>query len=138
MDEEQLKKAQDPFYTNGVKHPNRKVGLGIPFLIQTATETGGSWNITSKKGKGTEVDCRFDLSNIDTPPVGDIPGYFRDALTLEGSYEMIIHRENHSNNKTINYTVTRSDLINALGDMSNGGALVLLGQYLKNLETEEN
>ncbi|HPS45061.1 MAG TPA: sensor histidine kinase, partial [Treponemataceae bacterium] len=45
----ELKRAEDPFYTDGTKHPGRKVGLGIPFLIQTAESTGGSWSIKSNK-----------------------------------------------------------------------------------------
>ena len=38
MDEDQLKKAVDPFYTDGIKHKSRKVGLGLPFLIQTVEQ----------------------------------------------------------------------------------------------------
>ncbi|MDC7247604.1 MAG: sensor histidine kinase, partial [Sphaerochaetaceae bacterium] len=34
MSEEQLRKALDPFYSDGVKHEHRKVGLGLPFLQQ--------------------------------------------------------------------------------------------------------
>ena len=40
--EEQLL-ARDPFVSDGIKHPNRKVGLGIPFLIQTAEISGGGF-----------------------------------------------------------------------------------------------
>ncbi|MDR0494561.1 MAG: ATP-binding protein, partial [Treponema sp.] len=96
-----LEKAMDPFVTDGVKHPGRKVGLGIPFLIQTAEQSGGGWRISAAKedcepalrfggahvtgnsadaGIGTTVEAWFDLANVDTPPVGDIPGLFRTAL----------------------------------------------------------
>jgi len=47
MTAEELQKASDPFYTDGIKHPGRKIGLGIPFLIQTADSTGGTWLISS-------------------------------------------------------------------------------------------
>ena len=49
MSKEELERAVDPFVTDGVKHPNRKVGLGIPFLIQTAEQSGGGWEIMSAK-----------------------------------------------------------------------------------------
>jgi hypothetical protein len=136
MSGEQLKKATDPFYTDGIKHPLRKVGLGIPFLIQTAEETGGSWNIRSESGRGTIVDARFDLTNIDTPPVGDVAGYFRQILTFDGRYEMVIRRKT----PTLDYAVKRSELLEALGLVDEGSftdanALALLGAYLENMES---
>ena len=33
MDAATLAKALDPFWTDGEKHPGRKVGLGLPFLL---------------------------------------------------------------------------------------------------------
>lgn len=136
MSSERLKKATDPFYTDGVKHPGRKVGLGIPFLIQTAEETGGSWNIKSEKGQGTVVHARFDLTNIDTPPVGDVTGYFRQILTFDGRYEMVIHRKT----PTLNYEVKRSELLEAMeleknGSFTDANALSLLGAYLESMES---
>jgi Histidine kinase-, DNA gyrase B-, and HSP90-like ATPase len=135
MTPEQLKRATDPFYTDGIKHPGRKVGLGIPFLIQTAETCGGQWNIRSEKGKGTVVTCRFDLTNIDTPPVGDVTGYFRQILTFDGRYEMVIERKTPS----FSYTVRRSELLDALaladqGSFTDAGSLALLGQYLESME----
>jgi nitrogen fixation/metabolism regulation signal transduction histidine kinase len=41
MTKEELQRAVDPFVTDGVKHPHRKIGLGLPFLIQTAEQSGG-------------------------------------------------------------------------------------------------
>jgi hypothetical protein len=136
MSPEQLKKATDPFYTDGIKHPGRKVGLGIPFLIQTADETGGSWNIRSESGRGTIVEARFDLTNIDTPPVGDVTGYFRQILTFDGRYEMVIHRKTMA----LDYEVKRSELLEALeleeiGSFTDANALSLLGQYLESIES---
>ena len=136
MSPEQLKKATDPFYTDGIKHPGRKVGLGIPFLIQTADETGGSWNIRSESGRGTIVEARFDLTNIDTPPVGDVTGYFRQILTFDGRYEMIIRRKA----PTLEYTVKRSELLEALelekeGSFTDANSLALLGTYLESMES---
>lgn len=142
MTKEHLSRATDPFYTDGIKHPKRKVGLGIPFLIQTAESTGGSWKIVSETGDedgkkpGTIVECSFDLTNIDTPPVGDVCGYFHQIMTFDGNYEMIIKRS-----KTLlDYTLTRSELLEALGLNETGrfedaNALSLLRQYLEECET---
>ena len=47
MSRDNLDHAMDPFVTDGVKHPGRRVGLGIPFLIQTALQSGGGWRINS-------------------------------------------------------------------------------------------
>ena len=49
MTEGELKKASDPFYTDGIKHSGRKIGLGIPFLIQTVEQADGSFEIQSEK-----------------------------------------------------------------------------------------
>ncbi len=146
MTEGQLKRATDPFYTDGVKHPGRKIGLGIPFLIQTAESTGGSWNIRSTPAggdapHGTVVTCEFDLENIDTPPVGDVTGYFRQILTFDGRYEMRIAYRAERGGKTIEYEVRRSELLEALGleregSFEDASSLSLLGQYLESLMEE--
>lgn len=146
MSSDELARATDPFYTDGVKHPGRKVGLGIPFLIQTAESTGGSWKIASNKAgigdregnqkHGTVVEARFDLTNIDTPPVGDVAGYFRQALSYDGAYEMILLRKAPS----IEYVARRSELLEALaladeGSFTDANSLSLLAQYLESAET---
>lgn len=70
MDAETLAKVTDPFYTT---RTTRKVGLGLPFLIQNAEQTGGNVRIISQPGKGTEVTAHFFSSHIDCPPWGNLP-----------------------------------------------------------------
>jgi hypothetical protein len=135
MTPEELKRATDPFWTDGIKHPGRKVGLGIPFLIQTAESCGGTWNIRSNKGFGTTLEATFDLTNIDTPPMGDVAGYFRQIMTFDGRYELTITR--HS--PRLDYVVRRSELLEALGLADTGSfedanSHALLGQYLESME----
>lgn len=140
MTAEELQKASDPFYTDGIKHPGRKIGLGIPFLIQTAESTGGSWNISSEKGRGTLLESAFDPTNIDTPPVGSVAGFIRQVLTLEGSYEMIVRRTRKTDaGDETSYEVRRSELLEALGlaeagSFTDANALALLGTYLESME----
>lgn len=147
MTEAELARATDPFYTDGIKHPGRKIGLGIPFLIQTAESTGGTWKIESRKrgetgpdgNHGTRVRCSFDLSNIDTPPVGDVAGYFRHILTFDGRYGMTVEYRETKNGKTAReFTLERSELLEALGLADEGGfydanAIVLLGTFIESL-----
>ena len=70
MSGEELKRATDPFYTDGVKHRHRKVGLGLPFLLQTVEMTDGTWSIQSKKGEGTRLAFHLNVNHIDLPKIG--------------------------------------------------------------------
>ncbi len=71
MDEAFLCQVTDPWTTT---RTTRKVGLGIPFLKQTAEMCDGSFTITSAPGKGTCVTATFRRSHIDRPPLGDVVG----------------------------------------------------------------
>lgn len=80
MDAETVSRITNPFYTT---RTTRKVGLGIPFLIQNAEQAGGHVSITSEPGKGTAVTACFITSNIDCPPMGDLPGTV--AMLISGN-----------------------------------------------------
>lgn len=135
MSDEEMKRATDPFYTDGVKHKYRKVGLGLPFLIQTVEATDSTWNLRSKKGEGTILSFRLNLRHIDLPPVGDLPLAFFSAMIFDGSYELIIHRSYNGSCET-EYTVTRSELKEALGSFEDAEALALLKQFLTDQESD--
>jgi hypothetical protein len=137
MTKEELKRAQDPFVTDGIKHPHRKVGLGLPFLIQTAETSGGGWEMESRKRgetepSGTEVVAWFDLGNVDTPPIGDIPGMFRTVLLFNGPADLIIRRFREK--PPLDYEVRKTELADALGDLEDTRSLILLDQYLRSLD----
>jgi hypothetical protein len=136
MTEEQLQKAVDPFVTDGVKHPHRKIGLGLPFLIQTAEQSGGGWDVKSEKGKGTTATAWFDLNNVDTPPVGDLPGMFRTVLMFNGPAEIIIRRQ-RGGDMPLDYEIRKTELSEALGGLEDVASLLLLKQYLCSLEESE-
>jgi len=130
MTQEELKKAIDPFITDGVKHPGRKVGLGLPFLIQTAQQSGGGWDIKSEKGKGTKVTAWFDSGNFDMPPVGDIALMFRTIFMFNSAGEIVIRRRKPNDE----YEVRKSELLEAIGNFEEVSNLILLGEYLQGLE----
>jgi hypothetical protein len=134
MSRETLMKAEDPFYTDGKKHPNRKVGLGIPFLIQTAEETDGFWDIASEPGKGTTVTMKFNLANIDTPPVGNLPDLFLELMTLPGDYDMDIHRTDKA--AGLDYRFNRNELKDVLGgELESAASQILLKKFIESQET---
>jgi hypothetical protein len=137
MSQDELKRAVDPFITDGVKHPHRKVGLGIPFMIQTANQSGGDWDMKSEKNAGTTVSAWFDASNVDTPPLGDIPGMFRTILLFTGPGEIVIRRNLEDGSRSIHYEVRKSELADALGNLEETESLILLDRYLRSLETDE-
>jgi hypothetical protein len=137
MTAEEIKRAVDPFVTDGVKHPRRKVGLGLPFLIQTAEQSGGGWDIKSEKGKGTTVSAWFDSDNVDMPPVGDISGMFRSVLMFQGPREIHITRSRGDTGRESSYELRKTELTEALGDLEDTDSLVLLDQYLRSLEEDE-
>ncbi|MDR0456925.1 MAG: ATP-binding protein [Treponema sp.] len=136
MTREELSRAVDPFVTDGVKHPHRKVGLGLPFLVQTAEQSGGGWDVQSERGKGTTASAWFDTGNVDTPPLGDIPGMFRTILMFAGPDEVTIRRH-RSGEAPLEYEVRKSELADALGGLEDTESLVLVGKYLRSLEEEE-
>ncbi|NLH94587.1 MAG: ATP-binding protein [Synergistaceae bacterium] len=70
MDAETAVKVLDPFYTT---RTTRRVGLGLPFLKQSAELCGGSLSLQSVPGKGTRLRADFALDCIDRPPLGNIP-----------------------------------------------------------------
>jgi len=69
MDEQMAARVADPFVTT---RTTRRVGMGIPLLAQSAAEAGGSLEVRSAPGRGTEILARFQASHIDCKPLGDI------------------------------------------------------------------
>jgi anti-sigma regulatory factor (Ser/Thr protein kinase) len=79
MTQEQVKRVSDPFFTT---RTTRKVGLGIPFFQYAATVTGGSFDIQSRVGVGTQVTANFVLFHIDRMPLGDMTSTMHTLITL--------------------------------------------------------
>ena len=115
MTQEQIEKARDPFYTDGTKHVNRKVGLGIPFLLQALDLSGGSFDIWSGEGAGTKLKFSFDTSNIDTPPEGDISSAVLQAMMFDKDYELEFIMNGMDKGQ---YIIKRSELFDIPGDIT--------------------
>lgn len=132
MNAEKLQIVKDPFYTDGSKHAGRKVGLGIPFLIQSVETAGGTFDIDSKEGEGTSVSFTFDTSSIDTPPMGDLSGTLRSIMIFEGDYDLAV---SHSISEK-KYSVMRSELKDALGSLHDAESLKLMGDFFRSQEED--
>ena len=83
MTPEQVSRLADPFFTS---RTTRKVGMGIPLLLQSARQSGGNVSIVSEPGKGTVVTAWFGYSNIDRPPLGDFVNAW--IITVSANPEM--------------------------------------------------
>jgi len=71
MSPELLERVKSPFATT---RTTRKVGLGIPMMMENAEKAGGSLAIESQLGKGTTLTVTMDTRNIDCLPLGDLTG----------------------------------------------------------------
>ncbi len=132
MSREIQAKAVDPFYSDGCKHPHRRVGLGLPFLFQTADSAGGSAEVESQEGKGTAIRFRAEARHLDLPPLGDFAGAAAMMLTLLTDGEVKIVRS--LNGKS--YTLSRRELEDALGGLTGSGAMNLLKTYTASQEND--
>ena len=69
MSPEFVERVRSPFVTT---RTTRKVGLGIPLLMQNAMQSGGGVEIESEQGRGTTVTATFHTDSIDCLPLGDL------------------------------------------------------------------
>ena len=136
MTDDELKKAVDPFFTDGLKHKERKVGLGLPFLIQAVQQVDGDWALDSLKGKGTELRFTFNLQHVDTPPLGDVSAMLLQAFMFDGDFELEFEHRIEKIGFTGSYNITKAELIEVLGDLNDAESLVLARQFLRSQEAD--
>ncbi|HOJ44121.1 MAG TPA: HAMP domain-containing sensor histidine kinase, partial [Syntrophorhabdaceae bacterium] len=110
MDENTLKQVIDPFFSTKT---GRKVGLGIPLLKGTAETCGGSFNITSQKGKGTEITACFPLNHPDLPPIGNVKDTILILSVSNPDVDFLFNIKNDIMNFTFN-TKEIKELLNGL------------------------
>ena len=89
MTEEQVKQVIDPFYTT---RTTRSVGLGVPLFKMEAEMTGGTFEINSKLGEGTELKALFKPSSVDMVPLGDINSTVQLLITCNPERDFIFER----------------------------------------------
>lgn len=132
MSPDEINKAFDPLKNSAAKHPGRKAGCGLPFIKQAVEQADGSFRIRSEKGKGTEVCFSFPKSSIGSPPLGNVPELFLNGLNMVGPRELILRRRRSSDG--LSYEVKKSELVEAVGDLTSASSLLLVKQYLASQE----
>jgi len=132
MDEAVKAKAMDPFWTDGEKHARRRVGLGIPFLVHALRQAGGDWELESAPGSGTLWRFSFPADGVDTPPLGDMAGLALSAMAFDGDYELVMERRAPA--RGTEWTVRRSELRDAVGELTDAGSLTLARAFLESQE----
>lgn len=86
MSEEQVKSVIDPFFTT---RTTRKVGMGIPLFKMAAEQTGGSLEIKSELGVGTEVRALFKTDSVDFTPLGDVASTIQMLITMNTDRDFV-------------------------------------------------
>ena len=107
MTKEFMSKVTDPFTTT---RTTRRVGMGLPFLKQSAELCGGGLEIVSEPGKGTKTTASFIMSSIDRPPLGDIPASLM-ALIMGSPEIRWIYRHRTENGE---FVLDTDEIIDAL------------------------
>ena len=79
MSPELLARVTSPFATT---RTTRKVGLGIPMMMENAEKAGGTLKIESQEGLGTEMTVTMDTRNIDCLPLGDLSGTLLSLILM--------------------------------------------------------
>lgn len=119
IDKALLERITDPFTTT---RTTRKIGLGIPLLMDSARMAGGDLAIKSLKGKGTTLRADFKITHIDRPPIGDLA---ETATSLiGGAPEIRYYLEFRNKNNT--FRLDTQEIKERLGDVPINNFEVLL------------
>jgi anti-sigma regulatory factor (Ser/Thr protein kinase) len=128
MDSEALARIRDPFYTTKQK----KTGLGIPLLAQTAEQTGGYLTIESQAGIGTTVTAVFKWCHVDRPVLGDVASTVVTLIAGHGNEIDILYEERTGGGRK---RLDTADLRQELEDVPISDPAVL-GAIRETLKTE--
>ena len=130
MDEATLARAFNPFYTEPGKHDKRKVGLGLPILKQICESTDGAVSLKSEKGVGTELSYSFSARHIDLPPMGDLVEAVLMLFNYPGDFDLTFTHKKGAEE----YTISRSELADAVGGLESVDGLSLAREFLASQE----
>lgn len=107
MSEEMVKQVSDPFFTTKT---TRRIGLGIPFLIQAARETMGDVDIKTGEGKGTTITARFQYNHIDRKPIGDMEKTMSVLIASNPDIDFSFHHIRNNRSFTLKTAEIRKKL----------------------------
>jgi anti-sigma regulatory factor (Ser/Thr protein kinase) len=93
MDKKTLTKVLNPFFTT---KKAKRIGLGLSMLAQSTKEAGGSFDIKSKKEKGTSITAKFVYDHIDRKPIGNMAETMIALIVSNGLQTDLVYK--HSKN----------------------------------------
>ncbi len=118
MSEEMVQRITDPWTTT---RTTRNVGLGIPFLKQTAEMCNGDFDLRSTPNQGTRTHVTFQHTHIDRPPLGDVVATL--TCMIVGYPDVDLHYEHRVIPQTKDgadsertYTLDTREIRDVLGD----------------------
>ncbi len=131
MDSRQLSQCMDPFFTS---RTTRRVGLGIPFLKQSAECTSGSFWIRSQAGAGTELAAEYHMGHIDCIPLGDINATMYSLILMNEAIDFYYRYAVDGRE----FVLDTSKMRGLLGDMPLGSSEVaaFIREYLEENKRE--
>ena len=132
MDEATCARAFSPFFTEAGKHDRRKVGLGLPILKQLCDACDGSCSLESEPGVGTTLRYGFRADHIDLPPMGDLAEAVLTLFNYPGDFELVFSHRRPGGS----YSVSRSELADAVGGLDSVEGLTLAREFLRAQEAE--
>ena len=127
MSEEQVRSVIDPFFTT---RTTRKVGMGIPLFKMAAEQTGGSLQIKSELGVGTEVRATFKTDSVDFTPLGDVAATVQMLISMNTDRDFVYRRSVDGRE----FTLDTREIKEILGDVPLDAYEV--SQWLKDFITE--
>lgn len=125
-----VKNVIDPFYTT---RTTRRVGLGLPLLLEAATAAGGSVEVKSSADGGTWVKAVFRYSHVDRKPLGNMAETV--TVLLATSDDIDIRYEHARNEKTL--LLDTRDIREKIGGgpLNSIQALAIMRTYLTHEES---
>ena len=109
MDQEQLGKVFDPFYTT---KEVRRIGLGLPLLYQATQQCDGHFEIESQEGEGTRICAEFRHSHIDRQPVGDMAGVITALIAGNPCVDFVYWHRNADRSSVFDTREIRKEIEN--------------------------
>ena len=126
MSEEFLNRVKDPFSTT---RTTRRVGMGLSLFEAAAQQCGGTLQISSKEGIGTDVLVTFILNHIDRAPLGDMAGTMQTLIGGSPDIDFIYHYKKNGREFCLN----TAEMRNELGDvpLNTPEVLLWIGDFIK-------
>ena len=126
MSKEFLSRVKDPFSTT---RTTRRVGMGLSLFEAAAEQCGGSLEISSEEGVGTDVFVTFALNHIDRAPLGDMAGTIETLIGGSPDIDFIYRHKKDGRE----FTLDTREMRDTLGGvpLDTPEVILWIGEYIK-------